>query len=285
MSHYTTLGVTESVTPEELKSAYRRLAKQHHPDLGGDAAKFQQINEAYETLSDLQKRAHYDYTNKNPQAQFNRGPTNSPFEFHFGFGPGNDPFNIHDQIFQQFGFNMRQQPRNRNIRVELQLDLISTLHPQSKIIEYKTSHNTERLQVDIPAGVTDNTVFNIQGRGDDANNSVPRGNLEVHIRVLPHNRFSRSGDNIIEDHTIDCFQAITGCMLTLDLPSGRKIELNIPPGTQHQSQFGITDEGFTRQNSITGKYIARINVLIPTALTTEQLDLVYNIQQIKPVNT
>jgi curved DNA-binding protein len=285
MTHYETLGVSPTATPEELKSAYRKLAKQHHPDLGGDAAKFQQINEAYETLSDVNKKNHYDHTLKNPHPHMNRGNPHGPFEFQFGFGPGNDPFNIHDQIFQQFGFNMRQQPRNRNIRVELQLDFVSTLRNQSKIIEYRTSNSNERLQVDIPAGVTDNTVFNINGRGDDANNSVPRGNLEVFIRVLPHNRFHRSGDNIVEDHTIDCFQAITGCVLQLDLPSGRRIELNIPPGTQHQSQFGITDEGFPRHNTITGKYIARINVLIPTALTQEQLDLVHQIQLIKPVNT
>ena len=285
MTHYETLGVTESVTPEELKSAFRKLAKTHHPDLGGDIAKFQQINEAYETLSDPDKRAHYNHQLRNPHQgnpfAHHQHPGN-PFEFHFGFGPGHDHMN---DIFSQFGFNVRQPARNKNLRIQIDLSFLDTLHKQNKVIEYKTTNATEKLQLDLPAGIADGTQFSIQGRGDDANTAIPRGHLEVIVRVAGHPKFHRNGDNIIEDITIDCFQAITGCALKINLPSGKQIELNIPPGTQHQSQFGITDEGFPRNNGTTGKYVARISVLIPTALTQDQLDLVAQIQKIKPVNT
>ena len=287
MTHYETLGVTEAATPEELKSAFRKLAKTHHPDLGGDIQKFQQINEAYETLSDPDKRAHYNHQLRNPHQQnpfANNMHPGNPFEFHFNMGGGN-PFDFQDQIFQQFGFNVRQPARNRNIRIQLEVDLLSTLHKQTKVVEYKTSNATETLQIELPPGINDGTAFNIQGRGDDSNPSIPRGNLEVVVKVLANSRYFRSGDNLFEDITIDCFQAIMGCKKTLHLPSGKQIELNIPAGTQHQAQFGVTDEGFDRNNGTTGKYVARINVLIPTALTTDQLNLIAQIQQIRPVNT
>jgi len=292
MNHYETLGVAETASPEELKSAFRSLAKKHHPDMGGDQAKFQQINEAYSTLSDPNARAHYDHTRRNPQPQYNpygqaqhRGGGN-PFEFHFNFGGGPDPFGaFHEQFAQQFGFATRQQPRNRNIRVTIEMDFLETFERQVKVIEFRTTNQTDTLQLEIPPGIENGNVFTISGRGDDANPAVPRGNLEVQIIVRSHPRFLRNGENIIEEITIDCFQAIMGCNIPIMLPSGKTIEINIPAGTQHQSQFGITDEGFPRQNGTRGKYIAKINILIPSALTAQQLDLIAQIQKIKPINT
>jgi len=288
MNHYEALGVAQNATPEEVKSAFRKLAKQHHPDVGGDQAKFQQINEAYTTLSDTNSRAHYDHTLRNPQPQYNPHAQSSrnPFEFHFNFGGGPDPMGaFHDQFFQQFGFATRQQPRNRNIRVTLELDFLETLNKQIKVIEYRTANQTDVLQLEIPPGIESGNIFTIANRGDDANTAIPRGNLEVQVIVRPHNRFQRNGENIIEDITIDCFQAILGCNIPLNLPSGKSIEINIPRGTQHQSQFGITDEGFPRPNGTRGKYIVKVNILIPSALTSQQLNLVEEIVKLKPVNT
>jgi len=288
MSHYETLGVTQSATPEELKSAFRKLAKQHHPDVGGDVSKFQAINEAYNTLSDANSRAHYDHTLRNPQPQFHHQhrQAGNPFEFHFNFGGGPDPMSaFHDQFFNQFGFQTRQQPRNRNLRVVLDLNFLDTLTSQVKILEFKTTNNSDKIQIEIPSGVEDGYVFQVVGRGDDANPGVPRGNVDVQIRVQRHERFTRNAENIMEDITIDAFQAILGCNLPISLPSGKIIELHIPRGTQNNSQFGITDEGFPRQNGTRGKYIARINIKIPTILTNEQLNLVKEIQKIKPINT
>ena len=289
MNHYETLGVAENASPEELKSAFRKLAKQHHPDMGGDQTKFQQINEAYSTLSDPNARAHYDHTRRNPPHNpFNHNPYGQAQhrEFHFNFGGGPDPMAaFHDQFFSQFGFNVRQPARNRNLRINIDLDFLETLEPQTKIIEFKTSNSNDTIQLQIPAGIEHGNVFTVAGRGDDANTAIPRGNLEVQINVKGHSRFFRNGENIIEELTIDCFQAILGCNIPIILPSGKSIELNIPRGTQHQSQFGITDEGFPRQNGTRGKYVAKINILIPTALTQNQIDLISEIQRIKPINT
>jgi len=277
MTHYATLGVAETATPEEIKSAYRKLAKQHHPDLGGDVTKFQQISEAYETLADVDKRAHYNHQLRNPQPQFQNHFQNDAEVFN----------HINQQFSQMFGFNFMhpQTPRNRNIRIQLELNFLETLDICQKTIEFNLSNGSERITIDLPAGIADQTVLQMAGRGDNAIQSVPRGTLEVIVKVIPHPKFSRLDDHIISDITIDCFQAILGYDLELDTPRGKKISLKIPAGTQNGTQFGITDEGFVRPSRSMGKFIIRINVMVPTALTSEQLNLVHQIQAIKPINT
>ena len=276
MTHYSTLGVADTATPEEVKLAYRKLAKQHHPDLGGDVAKFQQVSEAYETLADADKRAHYDHQLRNPQPQFHHNFNDHIF---------ND---INDHFSQMFGFNFRhaqQAPRNRNIRIQLELDFLETLDICQKTIEFNLSNGSERITLDLPVGITDQTVLQMAGRGDNAIISVPRGMLEVVIRVRPHPKFNKLDDHVITDVTIDCFQAITGHEIEMATPRGKTIRLAIPAGTQSGTQFGITDEGFMRSNRTIGKLIVKVNVMIPTALTKEQINLVQQIQSIKPVNT
>jgi len=286
MSHYDTLGVAQNATPEEIKQAFRRLAKEYHPDVGGDAAKFQAISEAYEILINPDKKAHYDYTLKNPNQNFNQFQ-NQGFEFTHTFN--DDVFrDISEQFSNMFGFNFRtaqQVPRNRNIRVHVELEFLETLNPTQKIINYKLTNGDETITLDFPAGFTDNTILQLAGRGDNANSAVPRGNLEVAIKVKPHPKFSRLDDHILSEVTISCFDAILGCSILMDTPRAKHIRLSIPAGTQHGTQFGITDEGYKRSNNTYGKLIITVNVKVPTALTQEQLNLVEQIQKLKPINT
>lgn len=281
MTHYDTLEVANTATPEEIKSAYRKLAKQHHPDLGGDVNQFQKISEAYEILTDNDKKAHYDYSLKNPH--INQHRNNSVF---------NDPHDIFNHINNEFshmfGFNFRhpQTPRNRNIRIQIELDFLDTLDNIEKTIEYKLSSGaTETITLNFAAGINDNTIIQIQGRGDNTNTAVPRGALEIVVKVKPNSKFVRIEEHLMTEITIDCFQAILGHDLELDTPRGKKILMKIPAGTQNGTQFGITDEGFSRANKSRGKLIVKINVLIPTALTKDQIVLIQQIVDLKPVNT
>jgi curved DNA-binding protein len=290
MTHYATLGVADTATPDEIKSAYRKLAKQHHPDLGGDVTKFQQISEAYEILADADKRAHYDHTLKHPQNQFhfNQGFNGGGFSFHHNFN--DDVFrDINDQFSQMFGFNVRtaqQAPRNRNIRIQIDLDFLDTLDSCERTIEYKIANGIETITLKLPAGIQNDTVFQMPGKGDNANPAVPRGNLEVVIKVKNNTKFTKLGDDhIFTERTIDCFQAVLGCDIDIETPRGKTIRLTIPVGTQNATQFGITDEGINRPNNTRGKLIVKINVKIPTALTSEQLDLIKQIQKLRPINT
>jgi curved DNA-binding protein len=284
MTHYATLGVNEKASADEIKIAFRKLAKEHHPDRGGNAETFQKINEAYETLSDNDKRAYYDHTLKNPQMQFNQ------HGFHFTHNFHNiDPFeHINEEFSRMFGFNFRtahQVPRNRNIRIQVELEFLETLESSQKTIQYNLSNGTETITLDLPAGIQDNSVLEISGRGDNANSAVPRGHLEVIVKVKSHPHFIRIDDHILRELTIDCFQAIVGMELEIDTPRGKKLLFKIPAGTQSGTQFGINDEGFMRNNRTFGKLIIKVNVMIPTALTEAQIKLVKQIQQLKPINT
>jgi len=282
MTHYDTLGVAKNVTPQEIKTAFRRLAKQHHPDSGGDVSKFQKISEAYEILSDTDKRAHYDH-------QITHGNRHSNFEWNFNANQTpNDIFgDINEQFSQMFGFNFRhaQTPRNRNIRLQLNLDFLETLDSIQKTLEYNITNGKELITLDIQAGIQDNTLIQIQGRGDNANPAVPRGNLEVLIKVKTHAKFTKIEDHILTEVTIDCFQAMLGCEVELETPRGKNINLRRPAGTQNGTQMGINDQGFSRSNKSIGKLIVKINVLIPSVLTNEQINLVQQIQAMRPINT
>lgn len=278
MTHYDTLGVARTATPEEIKTAYRKLAKQHHPDLGGDITKFQSISEAYETLSDPDKKSHYDYQLKNPQ---------SPYGFHFSsnFGDASDIFKEFSFIFGG-GSPFQEKSRNKNIRINFEVPFLSTLNEQLKVVDINLTNGKETLELKIPAGVEDGASMTLRGKGDNEHLNLPRGNLEIIVRVIPDSKFYRQDNNIVTDITVNCFEAITGTEILLDTPDEKKINLNIPAGTQNNTVFGISDLGFpTYPKNTRGKLLIKINVLVPRNLTNEQLELVEKIQKLKPINS
>ena len=285
-NYYDILGVAKTATPDELKAAFRKLAKTHHPDVGGDPEKFKEINEAYNCLHDPQERAAYDRGGQRTTNHNNFHHDPDPFGFGFSH-PINDVFNQHFSfVFNQEGVQRQQQQRNRNLRIILEMDLLDTLEEQIKVFDIRLTNGKESMEVRIPAGITDGQTLSIRGKGDNEFPNAPRGNLEILIKVRPHERFSRQDNNILCDLTIDCFEAVIGTDTELICPSGKRISLRIPAGTQNGTVFGISDEGFpTNPRFNRGKLLVRINTLIPKNLTPEQIILVREIQKKQPVNS
>jgi curved DNA-binding protein len=272
---YDTLGVPKGASDEEIKRAYRKLAAKHHPDRGGDTAKFQEIQSAYETLSDPQKRTQHD----NP-FQHHQGPNGSHFEFHFG---GAGPEDIFAQFFNQgFGghpFQRQAQPRrNKDLRINLQVSLAETLQDQRKSVSVQTTKG-ERFTVDvnIPRGVGNGTTIKYSQMGDNFFDSLTRGDLYVIINIIADQRFELHGLNLVSNLEINSIEAMTGCDKIIEGVDGREFSIKIPKACQFGTKFGLQGQGLYQMNTnVRGDLI--VNVTIKTlALTDDQLNILRNL--------
>ena len=280
---YETLGVPKGASDEEIKRAYRKLAGQHHPDKGGDTARFQEIQSAYETLSDPQKRAEHD--NPTPFQHFgHQGPHGSHFEFHFG---GGGPEDLFQQFFNQgFGgnpFARQHQPRrNKDLRVQLNVSLASTLEQQKKSISVQTTKGDRyNVDVDIPRGVNNGTTIKYSQMGDNMFDTLTRGDLYVIINVENDNRFELHGINLLTHLDIDSIDAMLGTEQTVIGVDGREFKVKIPQGCQYDTKFGLQGQGLFEMNSLhRGDLI--VNVRVKTAQLNEaQLNILRNIKSIQ----
>lgn len=239
MDHYSILGVPRTATPEEIKQAYKKKVKEHHPDRGGDEELFKRINEAYEILSNSDKRSAYD--NPNPGFSFNSQ------DFGQGFNPfGNNPFS--DVFNQQFGFN--RTPRNRDITLAANLDLADVITGKSLIMQYKlNSSRLETVTVDVPPGAKHGDTIRYQGLGDDGNGRHPRGDLLVRIKVNKKKDWERDGNNLITRKTINVFDLMLGCAILIVTLDDKKVNLKIPKGTRPGQIFSINGYGVPDLNT------------------------------------
>ena len=264
---YETLGVGKNATEAEIKKAYRSMASKHHPDKGGDTAKFQEIQSAYETLTDPQKRQQHD----NPQ--------HSGFhEFHFNSGP--------EDIFSQFfgGHNpfqqqQRQARKNKDLRINLVVSLASTLEPQTRTVSVQTTKGDRfNVDVNIPRGISHGTTIKYSQLGDNMFETLTRGDLYVIISIQPENKFEIHGINLFTEITIDSIDAMTGIDKEITGVDGRVWLVKIPPGAQFGSRFSLQGQGLFQMNSsIRGDLIAQLTIKTPT-LSAEQLNILRTIK-------
>jgi curved DNA-binding protein len=263
MDPYQTLGVNQNASEEEIKKAYKKLASKNHPDRGGDTAKFQDIQSAYQTLCDPQKRRQID----NPQTNFE-----------FNFGGGQDMNDIFSQMFgssgqSPFGHRRAQPRRNKDLKVNITVTLASTLERQRKTVRVQTTNRTQfEVDLDIPQGVTSGTTIKFSGRGDNFFESLTRGDLYVIIVVEANEQFEVFGENVLTELEVNSFDAIIGCEKTVLGIDGREFKIKIPAGSQHSTKYRLDSQGLFRMNStIRGDLIVSLIVRTPK-LTPEQLN-------------
>lgn len=256
MDYYQTLGVNRNASQDEIKKAYRKLASKHHPDKGGDKQKFQEIEEAYRTLSDDQKRAEYD----NPQPQFSH---------HFG---GFDPQDIFSQMFggphfgQGFG---RQQPRkNKSVTLTIQMTLQEVLTGKEVLGTIRLPSGKEQaINLNIPAGVDSGDQIKYSGLGDDSIPGIPKGDIIAQIHVMPDYRFQRQGPNLLVEETVSIFDAILGSKIKVKTLENKTIELTIPEGTKPDTILSCSGQGLPyKNNRARGNLFVRIKFNMPEKL-------------------
>jgi curved DNA-binding protein len=283
-NYYQTLGVNENANPEEIKRAYRKLAAQHHPDKGGDTAQFQRIQKAYETLGDQNNRARYDAErqgmggfrfNINGQ-EFGGAPPGMDDifrNFGFSFGPGG--FN-HGDPFGQF----RQPRRNKDIRVELHIDIEDTLQGRTQTVEIQTAQGkTQTVEVNIPRGIHHGSSIKYPGLGDNFFDSMPRGDLYVTFVFKPHARFEvHNHIDLVLRLDINALDAIIGIEQEYMSIDGKRYTITIPAGTQHDAQFRVPGQGLyiPNQNNRGMLYIVA-RIVVPTHLDSKQVESIRQI--------
>lgn len=274
--YYQTLGVDKNSSPEDIKKAYRKLANKHHPDKGGDQAKFKDISVAYETLSDPQRKAEYDMQQQMGDRQFH---------FRTGGGSGFDQFqDIFGSGFGGFGqghpfFNRRQQ-RNKDLNIQCKISLLDSFTGKQLEANYTLpSGRQQTIVIGIPEGVSTGETIRYTGLGDDSISGMPRGNLNVTLVVLPDADFQRVNDDLYTHVFINPIEAIIGCRKKVKTITGQEMELDIRPGVEHGTEFASAGRGFTNpHNKRKGRFVSVVKIRTP-AITDPTL-----VAQLRAIN-
>ncbi len=278
MDYYSILGVNRNASETELKKAYKKKAMQYHPDKGGDANKFQQINEAYETLKDPQKKSNYDrFGTSNP---YDRQPGGNQQYQEFNFGNVNDIF---DSFFGGGGgpFHRQRQPRrNRNINIRANITLEDVLQGKTLIATYRLSNGKEQsVNIDLPKGVEGNSTIRFQGLGDNMHKDAPRGDLFCKVVIDRHPLWERNGSDLHKSVSVNALDMILGTKVPVQTLDGKTLNLNIPKGCKTGTVMSIHEHGLPRlYNRGRGNIYITVNADIPNINDQEVLSLIRKIK-------
>lgn len=365
MDYYKILGVSKNASQEEIKKAFHKLAHKYHPHKGGDEKKFKEINEAYQVLSDKEKRAQYDRFGKVfEDGAGTQGSSDWDFSWSwgqpFGFGNENGPDVEFDlgglgDIFEDFfGFGVRQSrkknfKKGKDIKIDLEIDLEDVLKGTTKEIflqkqvvcsrcdgkgaEPGTSvkecfscrgvgqvqqvkktffgsftqwvicpecrgegerpdkpcnvckgegrvKGEKKIKIFIPAGVDSNQVIKVAGEGNAGKRGGPSGDLYVRILIKPHPIFERKGDDLYRISEIKYSQAVLGGETEISMLDGKKVILEIPPGTESGKIFKISGKGvphFSRWGR--GDLYVQLLIKVPKKLTKKQKEVLEKLKE------
>lgn len=268
MDYYNTLGISKSASEADIKAAYRKMAMKHHPDRGGDEKKFKEVTEAYETLSDPQKKQMLDM-GVDPNAQHTSYRQGSPFEFHFNTG------NFED-VFGNFGFGGRPVRKNKTLNVNIEVALEDILKGRVIDAEIGIPNGNKRLvNIEVPPGIENGQQIRYRGMGEHTLKDVPPGDLIVNIVVKQHSVFQRQGDMLMIKKFISPWDAILGSEITIETIDKKTLTIGIPAGTQPDTVLSCRSEGLPNMRTkVRGNLLIKIQIEIPKNLNSEQKHVV-----------
>ncbi len=253
------LGVAKSATQDEIKKAYRKLVMEHHPDKGGDVAMFTQIQEAYDTLGNPEKRTQYD----TPSPNFNN------FSGHpggFSFQDGH--FDINEIFNQIFGQN-RQQFRQQVFRTQVHISLVDAFNGLNHTIQLATPTGNKIINIKIPKGID---------TGDQIryDNVLDNASLMVEFIVSKDLRFDRNRQDLHSNQPISVLDLIVGADIEFTTIGGRKLSVNIPAGTQPSQQIKISGHGMPiAETGMYGDQLLLLKPYIPDNVTQDIVDAIH----------
>lgn len=286
---YETLGVSKTASDAEIKSAYRKLARQHHPDVdksAGAESKFKEISEAYQVLSDPQKKKTYDQFGSaafepgagggNPGAGgFNPFGGGFSYSYSSGGNPGfADPFDLFEQIFGMSGFaDQFAQGFRRRQTYQMDLSFDEAVHGVTKEVEVERvegNHNQvhrDRITIKVPAGVDEGTRMRF-------------GDIDIIFRVRRSSEFHREGSDIFTEASLSVPQVVLGEEIEVKTIQGR-VKLKVPAGTQPGSLIRIKGKGVLTLKGSTGDHYVRIKVEVPKSISAQEKRLYEQLLELK----
>ena len=301
--YYKTLGVSKDATAADIKKAYRKLARQSHPDVnkGADASKkFKEVNEANEVLSDPDKRKRYDTLGPDWERYAQGGPTTTRrggdgggFQWTYGGSSGANPFGDDASGFSDFfqtifgsgqggmggfgapaagGRRRASQPRAADMEMEYPIEV--TLAEAYKGTERElqlqgAGGTTRRLTVKIPAGVRDGQRIRLAGQAHAGSGTGRAGDLFLQVKVKSDPRFTRDGDDLRMELPVALHEAILGAEVTVPTLKGR-VSLRIPPDTQNGRTIRLAGQGLSRAGGGNGDLFVTVKVVLPTKLSDNE---------------
>jgi DnaJ-class molecular chaperone len=321
--YYKTLGINRTASEKEIKQAYRQMARKLHPDVNpGDKtaeAKFKEVNEANDVLSDPEKRKKYDqYGDMWEHAdQFTRQNQSAPWGQQQGstytssdFGDAGDLGSIFENLFQGSG-SSRRPAKPKSIQHNVEVTLEEAYHGTSRLLQMQaeevcpacagTGHSgktrgrpcadcggagsilrPKRIEVKIPPGVGEGSKIRLAGEGSTGPGGV-KGDLYLVIQVLPHQAFERKGDDLYTDVTLPLYTAVLGGEVQLTTLNG-KLALKIPPETQNGKVFRLSGKGMPHLGnpSSYGDLFAKAAVELPSQLTQQEKKLYEQLRALRP---
>ena len=288
IDYYKILGVDKNATAEDIKKAYRRLARKYHPDLNPDdtAAKkrFQEINEANEVLSDPEKRKKYDqygedwkhaeqFEQAQQQQRRSSGAGAGMGGQQSGFGNASGFSDFFEQFFGGGGFGQggtQIRYRGEDYHAELHMALMDAYTTRQQVLTV----NGKNIRITIPAGVEDGQVIRLKGHGGPGVNGGPAGDLYITFVITNDTSFRRAGNDLHTTMDLPLYTAVLGGEITADTPGG-KIKLKVAPETQNGTKIRVKGKGFPvyKKEGAYGDLYITYSIRIPTGLTEEQKSL------------
>lgn len=293
--YYEVLGVGRAASADEIKKAYRKLARKHHPDVNpGDAqaeSRFKELNEAYEVLSDPEKRKRYDELGQNwkagadftPPPGWRGAPPDPEFGGFSGFG-GGDFSDFFWQIFgdqargraggrgpaqDQSGFAMR----GADVEAELTLTLEEAHRGGRRTLTMSGPQGQQSIDVNIPVGLRDGSVIRIEGRGEQGFGGGPSGDLYLRIRLAPHPLFtSIDGNDLQIELPLAPWEAVLGARVSVPTLEGTA-ELKVPAGVQAGKRLRMRGKGLAGRSGAVGDLFVKLKIVVPPKPSPREREL------------
>ncbi len=306
--YYKTLGVPRDADADTIKKAFRKLARTHHPDAGGDEAKFKEINEAYEVLSDEKKRQMYDQFGT---ADANQIPYGGGNPFAGGSNPfagGGNPFagagfggasgfgswadileslrngtGVHGSEWD-FGGSQPRPQKGADKEVSMTVSFEDAFSGCEKRIRIGRGGNAEKemITIKIPAGAVDGGRVRLRGKGGQGQNGGPDGDLLVNIKIGSHPLYSRKKADVLMDLPVTFPEAALGAGIVVPAPDGTKVRLKVPAGCHDGQVLTVRGKGapkLGRDAAGNGDLLVTVKLVVPTSLNEAQKKALQEFQE------